>query len=412
MANQQAIPAPVSDTAHPSVTPDPYARVCVIGAGARFLSGISVYTCRLSNALAATHDVSAILMRQLLPTRLYPGKDRVGADLSHLSYDREVKVFDGVDWYWIPSLFRALWFLLRQRPAVTVFQWWTGTVVHSYLILALFARLIGSRIVIEFHEVQDPGEGDMPLARAYVRLMAPLLVRLADGFMVHSAVDHTLLEQHYPIQGRPVAVLRHGPHDHYQRDEDVPPFREAPPEACNLLFFGLIRPYKGLDDLIRAFDALPPEEIDRYWLTIVGETWEGWTLPAELIAQSRYRDRITFVNHYVHDEEVGPIFAGADAVVLPYHRSSISGALHVAMGYGLPVVVSDVGGLTETVEHYGGALLVPPADHEALVASLKAVMELRGQRFSHPYTWQDTAKSFDELFAALPSRRTAVEAGA
>src|SRR5207302_7262954 len=57
-------------------------RVCVVGAGMRFLSGISCYTLRLTNALAEAHPVSAILMRQLLPTRLYPGWKRVGMPLS------------------------------------------------------------------------------------------------------------------------------------------------------------------------------------------------------------------------------------------------------------------------------------------------------------------------------------------
>ena len=55
-------------------------RICVVGAGTRFLGGISYYTLYLVNALARTHDVSAILMRQLLPTRFYPGRERVGAN--------------------------------------------------------------------------------------------------------------------------------------------------------------------------------------------------------------------------------------------------------------------------------------------------------------------------------------------
>jgi glycosyltransferase involved in cell wall biosynthesis len=69
---------------------------------------------------------------------------------------------------------------------------------------------------------------------------------------------------------------------------------------------------------------------------VVGETWEGWTLPGEQIARSPRRDRITFVNRYVSDEELDGYLRGADAVVLPYLRSSLSGPLHVAMGYGLP----------------------------------------------------------------------------
>ena len=118
-------------------------QACVIGAGTRFLSGISYHTLHLVNALARSHEVSVILMRQLLPTRFYPRRERVGAKLTRLEYDPLVRVFDGVDWYWLPSMLRALVFLMRERPGAVVFQWWSGTVLHSYLLLALVARLLG-----------------------------------------------------------------------------------------------------------------------------------------------------------------------------------------------------------------------------------------------------------------------------
>ncbi len=164
--------------------------------------------------------------------------------------------------------------------------------MHSYIALALVARMLGARIVIEFHEVQDPGEFAFPAARLYLRTMAPLLLRMSDGFVVHTEADRDLLHSRYPLQKSPVEVMPHGPHDHYQWVTKGEVERVAPQSACNLLFFGLIRPYKGLDSLIRAFDRIPESQISQYWLTIVGETWEGWTLPAELVKASRYRDRI------------------------------------------------------------------------------------------------------------------------
>ena len=141
-------------------------RICVVGAGTRFLGGISYYTLHLVNALARSHVVSLILMRQLLPTCFYPGRKRVGARLTWLEYDPLVRVFDGVDWYWLPSMLRALLFLLRERPDAVVFQWWSGTVLHSYLLLALVSRLLRVQTVIEFHEVLDPGEAKLPVAQA------------------------------------------------------------------------------------------------------------------------------------------------------------------------------------------------------------------------------------------------------
>src|SRR3954452_10129027 len=112
----------------------PRRRIVVIGCGTHFLSGISVYSVRLANALSAYgHRVGLMTMRRLIPARLYPGWKRVGAELTKLELDPRVAHYDGVDWFWIPSIFRAAWFIVRQRPQVAVFEWWTGTVLHSYI---------------------------------------------------------------------------------------------------------------------------------------------------------------------------------------------------------------------------------------------------------------------------------------
>jgi glycosyltransferase involved in cell wall biosynthesis len=376
-------------------------RVGIVGSGTRFLSGISYFTIGLANALSASYDVSVILMRQLLPTRFYPGRKRVGAKLTQMEYALPVRTFDGVDWHWVPSMFRALDFLVRERPEVLVLQWWSGTVLHTYLTLAAVTRLLGGRVIIEFHEVLDTGEARLAWARAYVRTFAPLLVRLADGFIIHSEFDRPALERAYGIAGRPVAVIPLGPFEQYQLAEGQHIQREAPADVCNVLFFGVIRPFKGLEDLLRAFDAIPPEEISGFWLTIVGETWEGWTLPTELIAASRYRDRITFVNRYIPDEEVAAFFAGADAVALPYHRSSASGPVRVAMSWGLPLVLTNVGGLPEEAANYDGAILIPPQEPAALLDALRQAAGMRNTRFTNPNSWTQTAARYDRLFAQL-----------
>jgi glycosyltransferase involved in cell wall biosynthesis len=388
-------------------------RVVIVGSGTRFLSGISVYSVRLANALASEGQrVGLLTMSRLIPARLYPGRSRVGADLTVLETDRRVAKFDGVDWYWIPSLFRAAWFLLRQRPETIVFEWWTGTVVHSYLALALFARMLGARVVVEFHEIVPVEEAGIAILAKYVRTFAPLFFRLADGFAVHSEFDRGLALQTWRLgKRRPIAVLPHGPHDHYQADpaegaaaHEAAPIREAPAEAINLLFFGVIRPYKGLEHLVEAFDALPDDVADRFWLTVVGETWEGYTKPIEMIEASRRRERITLVNRYVTDAELDGYMRGADAVVLPYTRSSLSGPLHVAMGYGVPIVMTDTGGNSEAAAGYGGITLVPPSDPAALADGIRALADQPRQRYAHPHTWADTAEAFEKLFEELAAR--------
>ena len=221
-------------------------------------------------------------------------------------------------------------------------------------------------------------------------------MNLADAYIVHSEFDRKALGESFDIGQRPVRVVRHGPFSHYAVTESTR-LREAPEVVCNILFFGTIRPYKGLEDLVQAFELLANEDRN-CWLTVVGETWEDWTRPIEMIKTSRYRDKITLVNHYVSDAEVSRWFAGADIVSLPYRRSSASGPLHLTMDAGLPVVVTEVGGLTEAVRGYDGAVLVPGADPEALYEGLREAMALRGRRFEDTSSWAHNA---DAVFALL-----------
>jgi glycosyltransferase involved in cell wall biosynthesis len=255
--------------------------------------------------------------------------------------------------------------------------------------------------VIELHELQDPGEAGLALARGYGRLGLRALIALAHGAIVHSKSDWQLFESNYGPMDMRVALVPHGPYDQYRDVQEtsdpaitaaIAKVRTAPKGdgTVNLLFFGLIRPYKGLEDLLRVFNALPREEAERFWLTVVGETWEGCTEPAHLIATSPHADRITFVNEYVPDEVVAAAFAHADVAVLPYRRSSSSGILHVAMSLGLPIVVTSVGGLPEAASGYAGAVFVPPADPAALKDGLIKAAALTGQKFPDPRSWHDT----------------------
>jgi glycosyltransferase involved in cell wall biosynthesis len=365
--------------------------VLVVGSGTRFISGVSHYTRYVAVALSKRTRVSAILMRRLIPRAFYPGRARVGDRLTDEDYPAEMQVFDGVDWYWIPSMVRALRFLRRERPEAVLFQWWTGAVLHSYTLLALAAHLQGARIIIELHEIQDTGEARMLPARIYVRVFGRRLMSMADAYLVHSEFDRAALDKSFGIGRRPVRVVRHGPFSHYAV-ADSEPLREAPSGACNILFFGTIRPYKGLEDLVQAFESLASEQ-EGCWLTVVGETWEDWTEPIDEIEASEHRDRITLVNRYAPDAEVSRWFAGADVVALPYRRSSASGPLHLTMDAGLPVVVTDVGGLAEAIHGYGGAVLVPAADPDSLRDGLRKAMALRGRHFEDPTSWTDNAKA-------------------
>ncbi len=368
-----------------------------MGSGTRFISGISYYTYKLALALSERCEIAVVLMRQIIPRRFYPGRARVGARITELEFPAEMQVLDGIDWHGL-GLLRAVRLLIRFKADYVIFQWWTGAVLHLYIALGLVARISGAKVIIEFHETQDTGETKVAGAAAYVRMFSRIFTALGAAAVVHSESDVPAVSRLLGTGRRPIVVIPHGPFDHHLQGTKV---RSAPADVCNVLFFGTIRPYKGLEDLVEAFNSLEPVEADRYWLTVVGETWEGWDHPASLIETSRYRDRITFVNRYVTDEELSGFLAGADVVALPYRRSSASGPLHVTMAAGRPVVVTSVGGLPEAAEGYGGAVFVPAGEPVALREGLTRAAELVGATFTDPRSWSNTAERYADLFRVL-----------
>lgn len=382
-------------------------RICVVGPSWRFASGISYYTCRLVNALADQHNVSVIQLRQLVPKSFYPGRERVGRHRTSMTFPADVPIFDGVDWWWGRSLFQALSFMRVNRPRVLVLPWWTATTFHTYFVLAITARMLGARVVLEMHETHDQSEVAFAFMRHYGRWGLDLMLRVAHGCLLHSKADQRLLEERYRCANVRMAIAPHGPFDQYHSrvvegsvdEAGVAAVRKAPrPSVVNLLFFGLIRPYKGLEDLLDVYNGLSKDEVAGLWLTVIGETWDGCTEPARLIETSPHRDRITFVNEYVPDEVVSAAFAHADVVILPYRRSSSSGTLHIAMSWGLPVVVTSVGGLPESADGYEGAIFVSPGDRVMLKAAIQKAAQMTGRRFRDPRNWAETRDAL--LYAA------------
>ena len=375
-------------------------RVVVVGSGWLYTSGISHYTYRLSSALATEYPVGALLMRRLVPKRLYPGREHVGRALGNPAYPAQVPVYDGVDWCWGPSLTGALRYLERQRPTVVVLQWWTGAVLHTYLRLARHAVRLGARVIMEWHEGQDVGEAALPGTRRYVQALMPHLLSRVDAHVVHSDFDLKAITSSYRLGDALVCTMPHGPYDHLATARPAP-VQSGPDDPFRLLYFGVVRPFKGVEDLVTAFSALGPGEARRFRLSVVGETWEGWDAPDQAIARSPYADQIERVDRYVTDSEVAAWFGRADAVVLPYRRSSASGPLHIAMSAGLPVIVTAVGGLVEAVRDYPGALLVPPHDPAALRRALLQVLAQRGRRYADPHSWTQTTDRYRSLITLL-----------
>ena len=143
--------------------------------------------------------------------------------------------------------------------------------------------------------------------------------------------------------------------------------REA---ALELLFFGLVRPYKGLD---LALDAVAKSGRTDLRLTIAGEFWQGLEETRARIDRLGLADRVELIPRYVSDAEAAELFERADAVVLPYRSMTGSGVIPMACRYGRAVVVTDFPGLGAVVRHDETGWLTPPGDIDALATIIRGL---------------------------------------
>jgi glycosyltransferase involved in cell wall biosynthesis len=377
------------------------AKVCVVGPSKKFLSGISYYNIRLANSLTSRYDVSVLCFRNLLPKRLFPGNKHVGQNLADVDYDKNIKLFDGMDYNNPLTWGRAFGFLRKEKPDAIILQWWTSSVAHMHLLIALMNVLVGARMIIEFHEIVDPLEESILPIRLYSRLMGRLLVGSARSYITHSESDKKLLIEKYSMAADRIRVVPMGLYDHHQPVDRTEARKALGIDGEDVIFsFGLIRPYKGIPYLVRAFGDLPAEAARSARLLLVGEIWEDRASVEDALAASPYRDRITLVDRYVSDAEVGKYFSAADIVVLPYLRASQSAVAHVAMAFGKPIIVSRVGGLQESMADYGGTYFVPPADAAAIRDAILRIRSERPGAFEPPRRgWEEIATQYAAIIA-------------
>ena len=333
-------------------------KICVVGSSKQFFSGITTHTIFLANALAERNQVSVIPLRKLLPRFLFPGRQHVGKEQYSVDFDRGIDVYRGMDYNSPLSWLGAYRFLREHRPDAIIMLWWSSSVAHMQLFLKLANRCgIGAKVVLEMHEVVDPLEESILPIRLYSRLAGRRLVKGLDAYTTQSQFDSGLVSKVYGISEEKVSVVLVGLYEDYMQplDSGLCKRELGMEQEFTILYFGLIRHYKGVPHLIEAFDALPPEVAGRSRLLIVGEVWEEGDMLRRLIDDSPNRHHITLVAQYVADDMIPRYFSAADVVVLPYLRASGSGVLHIAMPYGKPVITSDLEPLRESLQGYGGA---------------------------------------------------------
>ena len=391
--------------------------ICVVGPSKRFFSGITAHNIFLANALSKRNQVSVVLLRNLLPRFLFPGREHVGKDQYSVDFNANIDVYDGMDYNSPRSWFGAYKFLKRHRPDVIIIIWWSSSVAHMQIFLKWANKLgIRAKIVVEMHEVVDPLEERIWPIRLYSRIAGRQLIRGLDAYTTYSQVDKGRIVDVYHIDKEKVHVLPMGLYkDYFQPMYQISAKQELGIDnEFVILYFGLIRHYKGVPYLIEAFNSLPSSIVVRSRLLIVGEVWEEGEMLQKIVDTSPYKDQITLVRQYVPDSMIPKYFSAADVIVLPYLRASGSAVAHIALTYGKPIILSDVPALREYMGNYQGTIFVKPGDpvsiKDNIIAVYTAVESGQNVHYNSTHsTWDDVAQQNEIIMKRLIPKRETVK---
>ncbi len=323
-----------------------------------FRGGIAQFNANLYLELGKTHTVKAFNFKRQYPGLLFPGKTQyVTDDDEAVSIESEARL-DTANPFTYPATYRAI---RDWKPDVLIVSYWMSWFAPS---LGYVARRMRKhcKVVSILHNVipHEKHFFDAPLTRYFLSGCSghvTLCPEVAQDLrtLCPQAEQETLFHPVYAHFGERIPR------------EEAEAALGLPGGSRNLLFFGLIRDYKGLDILLDAFGKLP----DDFRLIIAGESYGPFEKYRKQIEASPARERIHVFNRYIKDSEVRNYFSAADLVVLPYRSATQSGISAIACHFEVPVVATDVGGLRHAVADTGIGLVADKPEAGSILAEIE-----------------------------------------
>jgi glycosyltransferase involved in cell wall biosynthesis len=348
-------------------------KLVIIGPAYPLRGGIAHHIYSLTRELSSRgHQVQVISYSRLYPRIFFPGTTPF--DSSQLKLDPGAKaVLDSMN----PVTWRRAFHTAQSfSPDAVLLQWW-----HPFfsLLVGSLGRMLqkaGLNSILECHNVFPHERG--PWDRSLLRFaFSPF-----PSFITHSVANRQDLLTLMPektVRVAPLPILRE--------------FSSRTPQSGNsrtVLFFGIVRRYKGLDILLRAMPkVLSKVDCD---LLIAGEFYEPIARYQHLIHDLGVEQKVRIDNRYIPNEEVAELFQQARVLVMPYLSATQSGIAQIAFANGLPVIASRTGGLAEVVIEGVNGWLVPPGDVDALATALISYFSKEAAH-PFPFTLQTSAEN-------------------
>jgi D-inositol-3-phosphate glycosyltransferase len=375
----------------------------IIGPSYPLRGGISESNQALQNYFEENHQNSKIVSYSLqYPKFLFPGKQQTVDSISSSSSSTFNLINTLNPFSWLKT---AYW-VINEKPNYVIIRYW-----HPYfaVCLSLIAKLIRKKsiFIIAWIDNINPHES-IPLQK----FLTSYFIKSCDAFVVMSkSVKCDLLKYNHTLKNILVC-----PHPIYNNFGKSIPKIDARKnlglsnttlnnnESKYILFFGLIRNYKGLLILL---DALAEKNISKLdvKLIIAGEFYDSKEKYCEKINNLGISDRVVLHDFYINNNDVVNYFCASDIVVQPYLAATQSGVSMIAYNFNRPLLLTNVGGLAEYVDHKKNGYLVSPNPKAISSAIEDFYLHNREKPFSDSikkkkdnYSWKNLAKTFDSLY--------------
>lgn len=311
-------------------------KIASIGPYLPFRGGISDFHNDLIKQLKISNDVEVINFKKLYPNFLFPGKSQT-IDKNPNSNHKSRRILNPLN---IFSWISAVQFINKSNADIVIISYWHPFFAFMYSFIAKKIKCKKKYFIMHNAESHD----HFPLEKVLVKNM----LKEATHLVTMNDKEKNKLES-FNLKGKilnsfhPIYLKKFNDHDRINYKNDFG-FNEHPV----ILFFGLIRPYKGLDVLINTVNLLK-NSIPELKVLVVGESYMSMKQYHLQIEKYNLQDYFIFNNTFVSEDKLKKYFLSSDLVVLPYKKSTQSGVLSLSMNFNIPALVSSNGGLKDYI---------------------------------------------------------------
>lgn len=329
-------------------------KIIIIGPAYPYRGGNSLYVTFVYEILSKEFDVKIFNYKLLYPSFLFPGKTQfdTSGEVKKIHSERIINSLNPFNWINAASRIN------RENPDLIIFDWWHPYFAFChFFISSLIKKKLKKRILF--------------ITENYISHEGHFIDRTLTKFGLYHSKYFIALSQKVEeelklnFKNRDIYRSELPIYDHLAGNiENIHTLKKNFSISENdrvILFFGYIRKYKGLDILLESLSIIKTR-IKNLKLIVAGEFYDDQNFYSELIQKNNLQDVVIMRNEYIPNEKVKYFFLVADVVVLPYRSATQSGILNLAYGFRKPVIVTNVGGLSEFVIDKSTGLIVEKPD--------------------------------------------------